>query len=142
MRLSVREDATVTMGTSRKITESQLDKAKAALKSRAEALKSKGVEAKKLKLDPKWRELDGKVRQVSARLRKVAELETTATDLAQHKIERQALLAQKQIERKAGLKKKRPDKKVKVKAKATATTKGPGQPKQDKGGKSDKGSKK
>ena len=62
------------MGTSRQITETQLEKAKAALAVRVAALKAQGVEAKSFKRDPKWRELDGKVRQINARLGKVGEL--------------------------------------------------------------------
>lgn len=108
------------MGTSRKVTETQLDKAKAALAARVSALKAKGVEAKGLKNDPKWRLLDGKVRQIAGRIRKIAELEAVEADLAQHRIERQAQLAAKKAEKKAGVKKVKEDKKPKAKAKAEA----------------------
>lgn len=119
------------MGTSRKVTETQLDKAKAALAARVAALKAKGVDAKGLKNDPKWRLLDGKVRQIAGRIRKIAELEAVEADLAQHRIERQAQLAAKKAEKKAGVKKVKEDKKPKAKAKSEP--KGP--PAAPKGGK-------
>ena len=115
------------MGTSRKVTETQLDKAKAALAARVSALKTKGVEAKGLKNDPKWRLLDGKVRQIAGRIRKIAELEAVEADLAKHKIERQAQLAAKKAEKKAGVKKVKELKKPKAKkadAKAPPAAKG------------------
>ena len=105
------------MGTSRKVTETQLDKAKAALAARVTA---KGVDAKGLKNDPKWRLLDGKVRQIAGRIRKIAELEAVEADLARHKIERQAQVAAKKAEKKAGVKKVKEDKKPKAKAKSEA----------------------
>ncbi len=53
------------MGTSRRITESQLERAKAALAVRVKTLKEKGLDAKKFKSDPRWRELDANVRQIA-----------------------------------------------------------------------------
>ncbi|RPI76885.1 MAG: hypothetical protein EHM42_14380 [Planctomycetaceae bacterium] len=113
------------MGTSRKITETQLEKAKSALTVRVEALKAKGVEGKKFKRDPKWRELDSKVRQINARLAKVGEIEVQNEELLRHKEERQAQLAAKKAEKKAGVKKDKvkDDKKPKAKAKTDGKAK-------------------
>jgi len=98
------------MGTSRQTTESQLEKAKAALEIRIKSLKEKGVEAKKFKNDPKWRELDAQVRQINSRLRKIGEIETNNEELLKHKEERQAKKTKKKAERKAGAKKPKPEK--------------------------------
>lgn len=114
------------MGTSRKITETQLEKAKAALAVRVKALKEKGVDGKKFKHDPKWRQLDGKVRQISARLVKVGEVESQNEDLIRHKEERQAQLAAKKAEKKAGVKKEKEKDEKKPKAKAKSDAKGGG----------------
>ena len=100
------------MGTSRRITESQLERAKAALAVRVMALKEKGLEAKKFKSDPQWRHLDANVRQISARLRKVAEIEANNEEVAKLKVERVARVAAEKAERKAGTggKKGKPEK--------------------------------
>jgi hypothetical protein len=100
------------MGTSRRITESQLDRAKAELAVRVKALQEKGVESKLFKRDPHWRMLDAQVRQISARLRKIAEVETVNEEVAKLKVERLARIAAEKAERKAGTagKKAKPEK--------------------------------
>jgi hypothetical protein len=89
------------MGTSRRITESQLERAKADLAVRAKALSDKNVEKKKFKNDPVWRKLDARVRQIAARLRKVAEVENNNAAVLKHKEERVARLAAEKAELKA-----------------------------------------
>jgi hypothetical protein len=89
------------MGTSRRKTESLLERAKAALDVRVKVLQGKGVEAKDFGDDPKWRELNARVRQVGGWLRKVAEIETLNEELAKHKAERQARIAAEKAEAKA-----------------------------------------
>src|SRR6266852_4423461 len=100
------------MGTSRLITESQLDRAKAALAVRVKALQDKGVEAKVFKSDPVWRKLDGRVRQISRRLRKIAEVEHNNEETERLKKERAVRIAAEKAERKAGAagKKTKPEK--------------------------------
>ena len=90
------------MGTSRRITESQLERAKAALAVRVKALQEKGMEAKKFKNDPQWRNLDAHVRQISMRLRKIADVEANNEEVAKLKVERLARVAAEKAERKAG----------------------------------------
>ena len=116
------------MGTSRRITESQLERAKAALAVRVKALHDKKVDAKKFKTDPQWRMLDARVRQINARLRTVAEGEAINAQAAQHKIDRLARIASEKAERKAGAagKKAKPEKeKGKTDAKAAKKEKPP-----------------
>jgi hypothetical protein len=117
------------MGTSRRITESQLERAKAALAVRAKALGDKQVEKKKFKNDPVWRKLDARVRQIAARLRKVAEIENNNAEVLKHKEERIARLAAEKAELKAaGGKKPKPEKteaKAPKKEKAAKDTKKP-----------------
>jgi len=100
------------MGTSRTITESQLERAKAELAVRVKALTEKGLEAKKFKSDPVWRKLDAQVRQINARLRKVTEIEANNEEVARLKVERTARIAAEKAERKAGTagKKGKPEK--------------------------------
>jgi hypothetical protein len=100
------------MGTSRRITESQLERAKAALAVRVKALQEKGTEAKKFSSDPHWRQLNARVRQIAARLRKVAEVEVNNSEIAKLKVERLARIAAEKAERKAGTagKKGKPEK--------------------------------
>lgn len=110
------------MGTSRRITESQLERAKAELAVRVKALTDGGVDAKKFKSDPVWRKLDARVRQISMRLRKVAEIESNNAEVARLKEERLARIVAEKAERKAaGGKKAKPEKeKEKEKAKGEA----------------------
>lgn len=96
------------MGTSRHITESQLDRAKAALAVRVKALEGKGVAPEKFRNDPQWRKLDARVRQIGARLRKVAQIETNNAEVAKLKEERLARIAAEIAERKAGPAAKKP----------------------------------
>jgi hypothetical protein len=100
------------MGTSRQITESQLERAKADLAVRVKALEEKGLDAKKYNNDPLWRKLDAHVRQISMRLRKIAEVEATNAEVAKHKAERLTRVAAEKAERKAGAagKKAKPEK--------------------------------
>ncbi|MBS0263763.1 MAG: hypothetical protein JSS02_17615 [Planctomycetes bacterium] len=105
------------MGTSRKITETQLDRAKGELAARAKVLTEKKVEAKKFKLDPIYRKLDAKVRQITARLRRVGEIEQNNADLLKHKEERLAAAAAEKAERKAAGGKKPKAEKAKAEAK-------------------------
>ncbi len=97
------------MGTSRRITESQLERAKADLAVRVKALQEKGIESKKFKSDPQWRNLDAHVRQISMRLRKIAEVEANNETVAKLKAERVARIAAEKAELKAG-KKAKPEK--------------------------------
>ena len=90
------------MGTNRRITETQLERAKEDLALRVQALEKKGIAANKFKDDPKWRELNGRVRQISSRLRKVAELESLNAEVARLKEERLARMAAEKAEHKAG----------------------------------------
>ena len=100
------------MGTSRRITESQLDRAKAELAVRVKALQEKGIDSKKFKSDPHWRKLDAHVRQIGARLRKIAEVETINEEVAKLKVERLARVAAEKADRKTGAagKKAKPEK--------------------------------
>src|SRR5260370_36317584 len=91
------------MGTSRRITESQLDHARAALAVRVKALKDKGVDAKKFRADPQWRRLDARVRQINMRLRKIAEIEAVNVEIAKLKVERLARVATEKAERRSGV---------------------------------------
>jgi hypothetical protein len=122
------------MGTSRQITESQLERAKTALAARAKALSDKQVEEKKFKHDPVWRLLDARVRQIAARLRKVAEIETNNANVLKHKEERIAQAAAEKAELKAaGGKKSKPEmEKPKGDAKAAKKDKGPKEKKPEK----------
>jgi hypothetical protein len=108
------------MGTSRQITESQLERAKADLAVRVKALQEKGLDAKIFNTDPLWRKLNAHLRQISMRLRKIAEIAMINAEVAKHKAERQAQIAADKAERKAGAagKKARPEKeKVEAKGK-------------------------
>jgi|SRR5579872_1868383 len=115
------------MGTSRKITESQLDRAKAALGERVKALQGKQMDSKKFKTDPQWRKLDARVRQIAMRLRKLAEVESVNADVIRLREERVARIAAEKAERKsAGGKKAKPEKdKGKGDSKAAKKDKGP-----------------
>lgn len=115
------------MGTSRKITETQLDHAKAALAVRVKALQDKQVEPKKFKTDPQWRKLDARVRQIAMRLRTVANVEAVTADVARLREERIIRIAAQKAERKAaGGKKAKPEKeKGKGDAKAAKKDKAP-----------------
>src|SRR5262245_65992639 len=90
------------MGSSRQITESQLERAQADLAVRVKALTDQGIEAGTFKRDPLWRRLDGRVRQISMRLRKVAEVEANNETVARLKVERAARIAAEKAERKGG----------------------------------------
>jgi len=100
------------MGTSRRITESQLERAKSELAVRVKTLQEKGIDSKKFKSDPHWRMLDAHVRQIGARLRKIAEVETVNEEIAKLKVERLAQIAAEKAERKSGTagKKAKPEK--------------------------------
>ena len=115
------------MGTSRKITETQLGHAKAALAVRVKALQDKQVDPKKFKTDPQWRKLDARVRQIATRLRTVAAVESVNADVLKHREERVARIATEKAERKAaGGKKAKPEKeKGKGEAKAAKKEKAP-----------------
>ncbi len=115
------------MGTSRQITESQLERAKAELAVRVKALQEKGLDAKAYKNDPHWRMLDAHVRQISMRLRKIAEVEATNADVAKHKAERLARIAAEKAEMKAGTagKKAKPEKAKEAKGKKEKAPKEP-----------------
>ena len=89
------------MGTSRKITESQLERAQSALAARAKALSEKKIDSKKYKTDPVYRNLDAKVRQIRSRIKKIAEVENNNIEVAKHKLERQSQAAAEKAERKA-----------------------------------------
>ena len=89
------------MGSSRQITESQLERAKAALAVRVKALQEKGLEPKAFKRDPHWRRLDARLRQINMRLRRIAEVETNNTEIEKLKGERIARVAAEKAERKA-----------------------------------------
>jgi hypothetical protein len=100
------------MGTSRRITESQLERAKADLAVRVKALQEKGVDSKKYKTDPQWRNLDAHVRQINMRLRKIAEVEANNDAVAKLKVERLARIAAEKADMRAGAtgKKAKPEK--------------------------------
>jgi hypothetical protein len=100
------------MGTSRHITESQLEQAKTALAVRVKALQEKGVDVKAFKTDPHWRRLDARLRQINMRLRRIAEVETNNAEVEKHKTERLARIAAEKAELKAGTagKKVKPEK--------------------------------
>jgi hypothetical protein len=122
---SLLQESCQSMGTSRRITESQLERAKAALAVRAKALSDKQVEKKKFKNDPVWRKLDARVRQIAARLRKVAEIENNNAEVLKHKEERLARLAAEKAELKAAGGKKPKPEKEKTEAKAAKKEKAP-----------------
>ncbi|HEY2252399.1 MAG TPA: hypothetical protein VGH74_15105 [Planctomycetaceae bacterium] len=114
------------MGTSRKITETQLDHAKAALAVRVKTLQGKNVEPKKFKADPQWRNLDARVRQIAGRLRTLTDIEAVTADVARLKEERLVRIAAEKAERKAaGGKKPKPEKEKGKDAKAAKKEKGP-----------------
>ena len=119
------------MGTSRKITESQLGHAKAALAVRVKALQEKQVDPKKFKTDPQWRKLDARVRQINRRLRKLADVESVNASVVRLRGERIARIAAEKAELKAaGGKKAKPEKekekgKGKGEAKAAKKDKAP-----------------
>src|SRR5438067_2021400 len=100
------------MGTSRRITESQLERAKAALAVRVKTLHDKGIDAKTFRRDPHWRQLDARVRQIAMRLRTIAGVEAVNAQIEKLKVERVARLAAEKAERKvgAGGKKGKPEK--------------------------------
>lgn len=99
------------MGTSRKITETQLDHAKAALAVRVKKLQGKQVEPKQFKTDPQWRNLDARVRQIAMRLRTLTDVEAVTADVARLREERIVRIAAEKAERKAaGGKKAKPEK--------------------------------
>jgi hypothetical protein len=106
------------MGTSRRITESQLERAQAALAVRTKALTEKKLDAKKFNTDPQWRRLNARVRQISARLRVVGAIEANNAEVARLKEERQARILAEKAERKAGKKAKPEKEKGKGDAKA------------------------
>jgi hypothetical protein len=115
------------MGTSRKITETQLGHAKAALAVRVKTLQDKQIDPKKFKTDPQWRKLEARVRQISRRLRTVAGVEAVNADVARLREERIVRIAAEKAERKAaGGKKAKPEKeKGKGDAKAAKKDKAP-----------------
>jgi hypothetical protein len=119
------------MGTSRKITETQLDHAKAALAVRVKTLQDKQVEPKKFKTDPQWRKLDARVRQIAMRLRTLANVEAVTADVARLREERIVRIAAEKAEHKAaGGKKAKPEKE---KGKGDAKAKKEKAPKKEKG---------
>ena len=114
------------MGTSRKITESQLDHAKAALAVRVKTLQGKQVDPKKFKTDPQWRNLEARVRQIARRLRTLADVEAVTADVARLREERIVRIAAEKAERKsAGGKKAKPEKEKGKDAKAAKKDKAP-----------------
>jgi hypothetical protein len=92
------------MGTSRQITEGQLEQAKSDRDLRAKALEGKGIGKDKFHRDPQWRSLDAKVRQIVGRLRHITEVETVDEDLKKSKEDRLAARAARRVERKASRK--------------------------------------
>ena len=84
------EKETRLMGTSRKITESQLKDAKAAVQRRVAVLEKTGISGEALQRDPQWRRLDAHARQVNSRLRKLRELDALEVELARLKQEKAA----------------------------------------------------
>jgi hypothetical protein len=89
------------MGTSRQITEGQLQQAKSDLEARAKALEGKGIAKEKHRRDPQWRSLDAKVRQITGRLRHITEVETIDSELKKSKEDSVARRAARRAERKA-----------------------------------------
>jgi hypothetical protein len=87
------------MGTSRKITESQLQEAKNAVKLRADSLKANGTTAQDLKRDPLWRKLDAKVRQINTRLKRIGATEALNAEVAERKVASVAAKAAAKAER-------------------------------------------
>jgi hypothetical protein len=105
------------MGTSRQITEGQLEQAKSDRDLRAKALEGKGIGKDKFHRDPQWRSLDAKVRQIVGRLRHITEVETVDEDLKKSKEDRLAARAARRVERKASrsaAKKPKPEKGAKA----------------------------
>jgi hypothetical protein len=96
------------MGSSRQITESQLERAKAALAVRVKALEEKGLEPKSFKTDPHWRRLDARLRQINMRLRRIVEVETNNAEIEKLRGERIARVAAEKAERKTGAAGKKP----------------------------------
>ena len=127
------------MGTSRKITESQLGHAKAALAVRVKALQEKQVDPKKFKTDPQWRKLDARVRQINRRLRKLADVESVNASVVRLRGERIARIAAEKAELKAAGGKKAKLEKEKGKGKGDAkAAKKEKAPKKEKGKGSEK----
>ena len=63
------------MGTSRSLTERQLQEAKQALTAHASTLEADGVARAQMKRNPRWRHLDAKARQISQRLKRIGATE-------------------------------------------------------------------
>ena len=76
------------MGTSRAVTERQLQEAKHVLKLYVTKLQQEGIEGAACKRNPKWRDLDATVRQISGRLRVVAKGEALNAEVAQLKADK------------------------------------------------------
>lgn len=127
------------MGTSRRITETQLEHAKAALAVRTKALTEKKIEAKKFNTDPQWRRLNARVRQINARLRKIGEVETNNAEVARLKEERLVRIAAEKAEHKSRKKAKPEKDKGKAPAKAAKKDKPAKEPKEKKPKESEKG---
>jgi uncharacterized membrane protein len=87
------------MGTSRKITENQLQEAKQAVQLRATTLKDSGTAVKDLKRDPLWRKLDAKARQVATRLKRIGATEALNAEVAERKVTSLAAKVAKKAER-------------------------------------------
>ena len=111
------------MGTSRAVTERQLEEAKHVLKLHATKLQQEGIEGAACKRNPKWRELDATVRQLSSRLRVVAKGEALNVEVAKLKADKLAGLTAVAEEEAPAPKPK------KVKAPAEPAGKGGGPPK-------------
>ncbi|HVW03079.1 MAG TPA: hypothetical protein VHB77_22150 [Planctomycetaceae bacterium] len=114
------------MGTSREITERQLQDAKAAVQRRVAALEKSGVDREGCERDPQWRRLDAHARQVNARLRKIRQVESLDAELARLKQEKAAAA---EAEAAAPAKEEAPKKK---KEKAPKAAKGADAPKKQK----------
>jgi uncharacterized membrane protein len=127
------EKETRLMGTSRKITESQYQDARAAVQRRVAVLEKSGVSGDGLQRDPQWRRLDAHARQINSRLRKLRELDALEADLARLKQEKAAAAeaeAAAPVEEEAPKKKKekaaKPAKSAAAPAQQKAKSKGKG----------------
>ncbi len=82
------------MGTSRQITENQLNRLQAALDQHAAQLKSAGKTDADLPNDTKWRHLSADASQIRARLVKISSVEANNAEVARLKAEREAATAE------------------------------------------------
>jgi hypothetical protein len=92
------------MGTSRELTERQLELARQRLSDYTNRLKSEGVAEKSFSRDPAYRALRSKVKQVAARIERLGEVEALDAELNAQRPNRLAERAERRAARAAARK--------------------------------------